>query len=450
MKIRVFIFFLLVSILGACSDKIGDATEQVEYVEPMLYSIDLMMQANEGGSDESIVTRGVNYRDSYFTNQYEGDFIYVHTADNYDDDSHRVLQVPIEPEVLACDSCGIHLQIDVKDDNSYTITSGKNSITIPQGGEVYFSNLPTSYWRAEVEENASPITHGYDIFVRSDDKNIELLRSREDYSLSELLQIAVENPRIPLGRHCTGFRCNVMFSYNDGWSTNYSLGEEQFYHYLSEDATIQELGLSQSDYTLDHFYIKLFVGPWFCQTFDMFNRSVPIDDRGGYYVTGSDLENQDTYRAFTTLSYSSFQEPDEDDPNDTGTTTLYEGIGYRTGTSEILLAPMNLNITIANPFTVYAFVKYVKDISNVDLASDEGAFYFSVNLSGLSTTANVIHRSVLVFNYRELINIIKWTLSPETFPTSEPSSQTLTRGLSSSDSPKRIDAKPLRVLSEIE
>lgn len=447
MKIRVLIFFILAGILGSCSDKNDDATEQVEYVEPMLYSIDLMMQANEGSSDESIVTRGVNYVDSYFTNQYEGDYIYVHSADNYNDDRHQVLQVPIEPEVLACDSCGIHLQIDVKADNSYTITSGENSINISRGGEVYFSNLPTPYWEAEVKEKASPITHNYDIFVRSEEKNIELLRSRDDYSLNELLQIAVDNPRIPLGRHCTGFRANVMFSSYPGWGTNYTLEIDQFYYLLSQDATIQELGLSESDYTLDHFYIKLFVGPWFAQTFDMFNRSVPENDEGGYYVSGYNLDNQNTYKPFSFLDYSYHKEPSGENP---GGAALYSGIGYRTETEEILLAPMNLNITGSQIFTVYVFVKYVKDNSNVDLVSDANSFYFDVQLSSLSTTPNIIHRAVLVFSYEELVNIIKWTLNPDTFPTSESSSQTLTRGLSSSDSPKRIDAEPLQIYSALE
>ena len=447
MKIRIFILCLFAGLISACADKISDAG-QTEYVEPMLYSIDLMMQTDSGSSDETIVTKGVNYADSYFTNQYEGDYIYIHSADNYDDSRHQVLQVPIEPDVLACDSCGIHLQIEVHDDQSYTITSNENSITIPSGGEVYFSNLPTPYWKAEVEEKASLITHNYDIFKRSDEKNVELLRSELDYNVSELLRIAVDNPQIPLKRHCTGFRVNLMFSNYPGWGTNYTLEPEQFVYLLSQDPTIQNLGLSQGDYGMDHFYIKLYVGPWFCQTFDMYNKTVPIDDEGGYYVSGYDLEHQETYREFAVIDYSSYREPSE---GGDGGTTLYTGIGYRTGTKEILLAPMNLNITGSQIFTVYAFVKYVKDNSNVDLNSDEGAFYFPVQLSGLSTTPNIIHRSVLVLDCMELVNIIKWTLQPETFPSTE-SQAVDTRTVSSvaSDAPRRIEVNPLQVYSVIE
>ena len=35
----------------------------------------------------------------------------------------------------------------------------------------------------------------------------------------------------------------------------------------------------------EDFYIKLYVGPNFCHSYDIYKNSVPEDDKGGYYVT---------------------------------------------------------------------------------------------------------------------------------------------------------------------
>ncbi len=428
-----YYFLSVIAVLTACSDKTNDFSDAY-YVEPMLYSIDLMMQTSTGNSSENIVTRGVNYNDSKFTNKYEDEYIYIHSADNLTKEKgHQVLQVPIEPEVLACDSCGIHLQIEVFANQSYTITSGENSITIESGAKVFFSNYPDAIWTADVIENASPITQK-DVFIRGD-KNKELLRSKADYSVGELLDLAANNPRIPLGRHCTGFRVNLMFSSYSPQTGDYGVSEEYF---ASQLAALTDL--EQSQCTIGHFYIKTYVGPWFCHSFDMYNRSVNSEDEGGYYVT----ENN-TYKEFGSVFYSSYRQEEQG-----GTGQTYRGFGYETGLHDLLLAPMNLTIVGADVFTVYTFIKYIPEGSSVDLSSDENSFYFSVGLADLSTSPNRIHRSILVFDYLELANIIKWTLHPDTFPTSESSSQTLTRGLSFADFPKRIDAEPLQIYSVIE
>ena len=455
----ISIFFLFVILLQSCSDKIDE--QHSSYVEPMLYSIDLMMQTYDGvEGNESIVTRGIDYGNSHFTNEYTDEYIYIHSADSYTDDRHQVLAVPLEDNVEACgdSKCGIHLQIEVHKDQSYTITAEGNSINIAAGQKVYFSNILTAQWEAEFTEDASPITQDYDIFKRSG-ANKELLRSAtknygsrvvEDgnYTVDDLLALAVESPQIPLSRHCTGLRVNLMFSKADKYGGGYTLHKEDLADFLSESSELINLGLTKENLTIDHFYIKLYLGPSFCHTFDMYNKTVPDSDEGGFYVSGSDASHENTYRKFAEFKYTKHKESDDNEES-----TDFRGVGYRTLTEEILLSPLNLNISSSTSFIVYAFVKYIEDpttISEEELNSNEGSFYFNVQLTSLDTQPNKIHRAVLVFNYEELANVVKWTLDPNTFPTSETSSQTLTRGLTSSDSPKRIDAEPLKIFSEIE
>lgn len=437
MRIRDFILgglWVLFAVLSSCTDDRVHGDNSV-HVEPMLYSVDFTLEAPGGnGSGDIVSTKGIDYEYSFFTNWYPYDYIYVHSADNDElepDGKHRSLRIPMTYDVAACDSCrGVHFQVDVHDDGSYSIIVNDGSIDLQANEEVYFSTIETSFWRAkQLEDEETPLS-GSDIFVPGDN-NAELLRSVENYSVDELLRLASQNPpQIPLARHCTGFRTRVMFTRKiaDG------------YYILDASSFKTAVG-----YTPDHFFIKIYVGPAFCHSYDVFNDEVPnlpsgSADNGGYYVS----RGNNQYEAFANVNYQ-----------DGGETVVgvYSGLGYQTAVQDLLLSPLNLNITENNPFTLYVFVKFAQDLTQLSddfYASDDGAFWFSGTLGGMTTEPNYVYRSLFVYNVDELKKIVEWTTNPETFPSSESSSQTLTRGLLFSDFPKRIDAKPLLVLSEIE
>ena len=438
MRIRDFILgglWLLFAVLSSCTDDKVNGNNS-SHVEPMLYSVDFTLEAPVGnGSDDIVSTKGINYEFSYFTNWYPYDYIYVHSADNDElppQGNHRSLRIPMTYNVAVCDTCrGVHFQLDVNDDDSYSIIVGEDQIDLQADEKVYFSTIETSFWTANQLENEKTPISGSDIFLPGDN-NAELLRSVKNYSVDELLELSSQNPpQIPLSRHCSGFRTRVMFTRQimDGYYILDSSGFE-----------------SAVGYTPDHFFIKIYVGPAFCHSYDVFNDDVPNYlpngnvENGGYYVSRGD--NQ--YEVFGDVSF-----------NDGGETVqgVYNGLGYQTAPQDLLLSPLNLNITENNPFTIYVFVKFAEDITQLSddfYASDDDAFWFSATLGGMTTGPNYVYRSLFVYNVDELKKIVEWTKNPGTFPSSESSSQTLTRGFLSSDSPKRIDAKPLLVLSEIE
>lgn len=438
MRIRDLILgglWVLFAVLSSCTDDKVNGNNS-SHVEPMLYSVDFTLEAPVGsGSGDIVSTKGINYEFSYFTNWYPYNYIYVHSADNDElppQGNHRSLRIPMTYDVAACDTCrGVHFQLDVHDNGSYSIIVDEGQIDLQANEEVYFSTIETSFWTANQLENEETPISGSDIFLPGDN-NAELLRSVDNYSVDELLELSSQNPpQIPLSRHCTGFRTRVMF-------TRYV--EEDGEYYLNSSDFEDEVG-----YSSDHFFIKIYVGPAFCHSYDVFKNEVPdlpsgSADNGGYYVS----RGNNRYEAFSSVTF-----------NEGGETIQgsYRGLGYQTAPQDLLLSPLNLNITENNPFTIYVFVKFTEDITQLTddfYAYDDDAFWFSATLGGMTTKPNYVYRSLFVYNVDELKKIVEWTKNPGTFPSSESSSQTLTRGFLSSDSPKRIDAKPLLVLSEIE
>ena len=416
----MFICFLL----NACTNKIEDNMDTPP--TPMLYSVDFELgSANGATSDPTVVTKGIDYQWSYFTEEYPYNYIYIHSADNGVGVEHRSLRIPVVNDLETCENLGcegIRFQIDVQEDGSYFIRTNEDEIKLEANEKTYFSTIEDPFWTATLSEGDSPLTHS-DVFVRSQN-NEELLRSTNEYSVNELLELATEtSPIIPLSRHCTGFRTRVIF-------TNYDENYEQYI--LSENIFKNSIG-----YSIDHFFIKIYVGPAFCHSYDVYNNSVPENDTGGYYLS---RENQ--YVAFT-----------EADFNDSGETESYEfqGYGYQTELEDILVSPLNLNIANQNPFTAYIFVKFAEDISNLPenfYTSDDGAFWFEVPISGMTTDPNYIYRAVLVYNYMDLLNIVNWTKNPDSFPGSA-TNTTVTRS-NVSLTLRHIDVTPLKIISDIE
>ena len=420
MKAKIFNGLLAVMMVAgflSCSDE-SNEIGNVPSAKPGVYSMDITVSAANGEGSESNIssTRGLDPVDGVFTEDYPYDYIYVHSDDNYEDDRHQVLKVPLK-EVEFCGDCrGIHLECEVMDDgNGYMISNeAGESIHLNDDQSVYFSTIPTPFWEATVANTPTPVSLS-DVFVDDPDVNIELLRSKEVYSKDELVALLQEMaPVITLTRHCTGFR--VYFLFSNVKSDNSTDND------IDEDEWIENM----NGYSPYNFYIKLYFGPNFAHKYDILNNSVVTNDiEGGYYAT-----NKQTYQTFEYVRFST--------TGGDGSYLDYIGYGYETDRSKYLLSPLNSNIP-AEEFSLYAFVKFSTVANNTDaefLSSDAGSKYFQATIPGMTLELNRIHYIILAFHYEDL----------KAFLPGEDASGVSTRAAGAWDAPQKIDIKPYKVI----
>lgn len=388
MKKYISIILIACGLFSACSNDNEDFFKgDTPDIAPGVYSSDLVLSSESGQSSEH-VTRGIDNMGN-FTNEYPFDYIYIHSADNGEGVEHKVLKVPLK-EVIFCEDCrGIHLEMEVNEDSEgYTITNSEGqSITLRDNENVYFSSYPNAYWHADVT-NSTPVTES-PVFIQTDGVNEELLKS-DVYSKADLVNLLQQGaPQISLTRHCTGFRTTFMFTNvtsNDGHM--FAINEATWGTYLP--------GTKPSD-----FYIKLYLGPNFCQNYDIFNNSVPETDMGGYYVTNNNEYLPLEYVAHLTSGATS-------DPTQVYT---YFGFGYGTETGKILMAPLNLNEGVGDihEFSIYVFIKYMPDGSDINTSSDENSVWLRVPIPDMTDLANRMHNLIVALDIHELEEVIQKT-----------------------------------------
>lgn len=383
MKMKKNLLFVALSIIlfGACaSEEHNNITDEKPSVTKT-YSSDLLL-ATEGGTDPEISTRGLDRENGQFTSEYPYDYIYVHSADDMrNGEGHRSLRIPLK-DVAFCNGCqGIHLEMDVLDDNAgrgYVVRNeAGESITLAEGESVYFSTIESSYWNANAVD-ASPVT-GSDVFIQDNDVNTELLRSVEEYSEDELIALLSEGePDIPMSRHCTAFRVYFMFT-----------------NVLSDNmGSIDEAGWNRvmgENYGIGNFYIKLYLGPNFTSEYNVYEDAVTNPEEKGFYVT-----NEQTYQPFGFCEYGI--------TSGTGGMIAFNGYGYMTDLGNYLIAPLNTHLP-ASDFSVYAFIKYTPDIAQEPddfLTSDEGAKWFQLVVPSMTLETNRVHYIILAVDVRNL------------------------------------------------
>lgn len=265
------LLFIALSIImfGACSNDDFDNLTNTEHNIAKTYSSDILL-ATEKGEEPDISTRGLDPVYGQFTSDYPYNYIYIHSADDKTaEEGHKSLRIPLK-DVVFCDGCqGIHLEMDVLDESEgggYIIKNeAGESISLEEGEKVYFSTIESSYWNADVEE-ASPIT-GSNVFMQDNDVNKELLKSAYEYSKDDLIELLSQGePDIPMMRHCTAFR--VYFQFTNVVTDNMgSIDEEGWNSTMGED------------YSIDHFYIKLYLGPNFTEEYNVYKDDVTDPDK---------------------------------------------------------------------------------------------------------------------------------------------------------------------------
>lgn len=400
------LLLLAACIVGLWScDKNSEEMKQEPSVAPGIYSTEITVSA-ESGKSSDVSTRGLDTEKGEFTTVYPYDYIYIHSADNNEDGSHKSLQVPLK-EVIYCNECrGIHLEVEVLADGSgYTIKNESGvSIQLSQDESVYLSTYPKPFWEPE-KQGATPVS-GSDVFVESE-ANQELLKSQKTYNMGELVALIQDPlPSIEMERHCTGFRIYFMFTDVPADETpSYVMNSTLWPFYVPETKPTD-------------FYIKLYLGPNFASKYDILNDKVTANDNGGYYCT-----NGQQYKQFEFVNYGYTG----------GSTTLtYTGYGYTTTPSKYLISPLNKNIDASN-FSIYAFIKYSPS-GTPDLNSDAGAKYFQAVIPDITLDPNRIHYVIMAFDAHDL-QVFTQAASPASLMTRSPW-----------EGPEEIDIKPVKVI----
>lgn len=172
----------------------------------------------------------------------------------------------------------------------------------------------------------------------------------------------------------------------------------------------------------EDFYIKLYLGPNFCHTFDILNNTALNGDKGGYYTT-----NDQTYAPFAPVNYAY--------TGGSGSETyVYTGFGYQTADNHYLLSPLNSENNIApTEFSIYAFIKY--NNGNINVESDEGSKYFRAIIKDITLTLNRIHYIIMAFDLRDLKVFTNGGTSTNNVLTRSPWEE-----------PEEIELKPVKVI----
>lgn len=407
-NISIIIAAFVCLFFSACSNEEDYFADNTQHGSSQMIYSDIVLEA-ENGEKETNITRGIG--DQGFTNDYTYDYIYVHSTT----DESKTLKVPLK-EVEYCGDCrGIHLEMIVTDNGTgYTLrTEDGQELTLGENEEVYFSSYPNTTWKASPLENVStPVSHS-DVFAKDNDVNMELLRSEQTYgkdALIELLQ--TPTPQIKLKRHCTGFAVSFMFTNVDEYG-----GPGQSDYYVTERTWSKYL----PNTTPDDFYIKLYIGPNFCHSYNIYNNSVPEEDEGGYYVIQNNQYVPFGEVHFTNSGLVSHDEID------------FRGLGYRTQPEDILIAPLNTALDLTQ-FSIYAFVKYMPD--GGDVTSDAGSAWLRIPIEDITFTLNRIHNYIICLDINELKEVMELSGA----------ANTLTRRLWSE--PKELKLKyPVKVLN---
>lgn len=375
-------YFLLIGLVIACSNNEDNIT-----LQPGSYGRVIRISVNNGHLNENL-TKVIDDQTQLFTGVYDADYIYLHSKDN----PEKVLRFTVSPEVDCDDNCeGFEMYMNVDDNGNITIynydrntesapTDTPTSITLSAEENVYFSSWPTDTWEAtrvidDGESEVSPITQ-QPVFIRDEEKNVELYRSEEDFTANSLHSLAGIND-LDMKRVCSAYqvRCVITNTASPTIPNNY---------YLSEQGWLDLTNTS----SLDKWTIKLYLGPLFPQYYNINTNNVYYDEEytGGYYVT-----NQQNYTAFQA-------ELGVSQPNSSSSgSTNYTGVGLVTNEQYVITpiretdSPDNAPIE-GNYSYAYIFVKY----NSSDSESDVGAKYIEVPLPRLNG----------VLNQTEIVNIV--------------------------------------------
>lgn len=398
-----YIILIAASIFSSCSNEDEIIEPEVDYEYGITVSI--AATGNKNGAEVS-TTRAIDDTGG-FTAMYDAPYVYMHSVE----DPSKYVKLPI----IECEECqstgsgepgkGFQYTFCTNENGSYTIksTDGSSSATFGGNEAIYFSSEESEVWEG-TSVDASPIT-GQSVLVRDSEKNKEIYRSEENYTMQDVFNLGV-NGNLLMKRKCSAFRVYFLFTELDEPLP----GPPSSQTYWVDQATFEKT-VGQSPYS---FSGKLYIGPYFCDTYNINTGEVGYKNghTNGYYAT-----NNQEYVPFRDIAYG---RTEGEVPQ------TFNGYGVSTAGADYLITPYDENSTL--DFTFYAFIKNTTDSPESDVNSK----YITYHWEGV-TEFNTTQVIVIMYNYKELAKAFN-----------NPAASSLTRGFW--DGPEKLDIQPAKVL----
>ena len=386
MKVLYSISITCVIILGviACTDK-HEANYNIPKVEPGLYTIELGLntktEANTRGFDEG-----------GFDGVYENNIIYIHSVDADRQGEHISVQIPIIKDV---ENKGfIKYQIQINEDNSYTIIPYKDNESLisdsktyfEAGTKVYFASSNKTIWEINKADhlgsNVDSNIFKQEITDTDQIKEIEkeLYRSMSNYTVEDLINL---NGSLKVTRLCGLFDA---FSFVTDMATELDPEASDNFRELTSEKFKEIMGDEYKNW-----YMKIYLGPCFTEKYNI-ETGTDITGKYAFFVT-----NAGKYIPFSRYRDGEVQAP-------------YQGYGGGNDYLHPLIAPFDTrstnnpnNITgyNRNRLSLYIYIKHWEGEGQPEqdwYTSDTGAKYYRYTKS--------YNESTLEYNVRSKIGVV--------------------------------------------
>ena len=352
----IIAFVCSAAMLFSCTD----SDEGVKIAKPGVYFGEVVIDTQKKPANVTTpLTKGILSSNTDFDLIYDHDYIYLHVVGTND-----AVKIPLyvqdcvhsNPTHTKC-KC-FRYRLVVHEDGSAVATPiledgslASTSLTIPADGKVYYSSVEKSVW--EMSQGNISISNGITYYERDSKFNKEIYRSAFDFSIYEL---AEDMDLLIMNRTVACFNLVGLF-YN---------GDEMI---KTEDGEIVPLEAEDFERIMgsspNEWYIKIYIGGNdFTDKYDIGLRESVSETKGGYYYnTGGFMPLSQRLHGYAGLFLQCF--------------------GYYTKKGNNLFSP----VLGTEPVDVYILIKHWDGTLDPSakaawLASDEGALYTRMNITG--------------------------------------------------------------------
>ena len=347
-----------------------DGDEDVKIAKPGIYYgetvIETMKKApsqntnlNKISANDANLPRGLVPSNNDFDLIYDPDYIYLHVVGSDD-----CVRIPLYiQECTAHDNCKcFRYRIVVMEDGSAVVTPmledgtlTSSSLTIPAGGECYYSSVDNSIM--ELPNEKISVSDNITYYEREDNFNKEIYRSADNFSVYEL---TTDTDMLIMNRTVACFNLTGLFYDGDKMKQNpyggfITMTPQEFANVMGSDHS--------------KWYIKIYIGgDCFTNKYDIGLQKSVGEFEGGYY------SNSGGFQPFGQLYYGYG-------------THYFQSYGYYTGFGNNLFSPVVGDEIV----DVYILIKHWEGDGAPTaewLASDADALYTRVNITGNTYPVN--------------------------------------------------------------
>ena len=338
------------AMLVSCSEK-GD---DIKIAKPGTYFTEAVVETmKKPASQNTQIPRGLVPSNNDFDLIYDPDYIYLHVVGSDD-----CVRIPLYiQECTAHDNCKcFRYRIVVMEDGSAVVTPmledgtlASSSLTIPAGGECYYSSVDNNTMVMPGEKIT--VSDNITYYEREENFNKEIYRSAEDFSIYEL---TTDMDMLIMNRTVACFNLTGIFYDGDKMKQSpyggfITMTEQEFANIMGSDPST--------------WYMKIYIGgDCFTNKYDIGLKKPVGELEGGYYSnSGGFLPFGQNFYGYGNHYLQSY--------------------GYYTGIGENLFSPVDGNEIV----NVYILVKHWEGAGEPTaewLVSDEDALYTRMNITG--------------------------------------------------------------------